>query len=1486
MRAREPVLRRIACLWALLISCSVFAQASNLELNDRELAWLEQHPVIRVHNEMEWPPHNFNVDGQPTGFSIDYMNLIAGAAGLIVEYISGPSWDEFKEMIQSDELDVMLNMSINYERQEYVIFTKPYSQMAVAVFVKDPALDIRSFNDLSELKVSATRGFSTEEYLATNHPDVELVLEDDLLGTLYAVLEGRADATMDDYSALNYLIQQRALPGLRLAYLSNDPEISERPAIGVRKDWPILRDILQKAIDSLDEAEVDELRKKWLGVEDRSASADAPAEFSRAEITKFTIIVMILLFGAVVTYLFVRLMRGQGEKKSVLILLIIMLLGSIGAELFVLKLYNDNNKLVAAAELNRFKSLQLMDLLRQTSDDLTKMARNYALTGEQRFENYFNQILSIRSGMAPRPLEYNRVYWDFVVASGRAPRESGDATSMLDLLEQQGFSGEELSRLRQAEKASSRLAIIEQQAMNAVKGVFRDDNGEFTIFGDTDQQLASELLYGEAYNRAKADIMRHIDEATSEVDRRTQRDLTELGLVGQELQMIAIPLAIISLIVVGVVLLLATLWMGSPSDKANEESASTAVSRRRTFAQVLLRSWPLFVAATIAAAFVAGLIWRNAMRLEADEYSSLQNQLTAVLTTTSSATDQWFREREQEVSIWARRLQDSGLIDRLQRELPAGAAGANTIHAAIRAVLQPVVVDKGYIGYIVLRRDGTVVASNRQLLVGTRIDSAVVVEFASSALLPPGFSSVVLPTIFERDSLSVNGGALMLFGAAAIEESREPEFVLAFIIDPDREFTAILQRGRVGESGESYAFNAAGQLISESRFDDDLRAIGLIESNERGILNIDIRDPGGNMGEGYQPGVEHSEHPLTKMAAAATAGVDGTDVLGYNDYRGVPVVGAWRWNAAIGYGITSEMDVSEATASIVQIRDQALTTIVVVLALLFGLTSLFVINRYRMGLAHMRVERASEQTNQILENATDGIFTIDDSQRVVRFNPEAERIWGYTAAEVLGNEMTMLIPEHARKGHLANVHRFRDADTSGVAMQDRGLKLFGLTKDGRTFPAEVGISKALTDGEIQYTAFVKDITEREKTAAELQAAYSIIKKHSDRMEQELSVGHDIQMSMVPLLFPAFPDRPEFGLHAVLKPAREVGGDFYDFFFVDDEHICLVVGDVSGKGVPAALFMAVTKTMIKSQAVEDPSPASIATRVNDELSADNPASMFVTLFIAIVNTRSGEFRYTNAGHNPPYILRSNGELECVNQRHGPIVGAVEGVAYREDRGSLAESDSLLIYTDGVTEAMNQADELYTENRLAALLTNRKESPEEITNRILGDVAQFAMGADQADDITILAYRSETAASVRDIETLSMSVAIDLKDIERVNSEFAEVATNRGISQGAIQKVSIVFDELLTNVISYGFDDDKKHEITIDVSYYSDHLLIVMSDDGIPFNPFDHVGTDTSLSLDERKAGGLGVLLVSEIMDECHYQRHMNKNSVTMTLKLHD
>jgi sigma-B regulation protein RsbU (phosphoserine phosphatase) len=210
----------------------------------------------------------------------------------------------------------------------------------------------------------------------------------------------------------------------------------------------------------------------------------------------------------------------------------------------------------------------------------------------------------------------------------------------------------------------------------------------------------------------------------------------------------------------------------------------------------------------------------------------------------------------------------------------------------------------------------------------------------------------------------------------------------------------------------------------------------------------------------------------------------------------------------------------------------------------------------------------------------------------------------------------------------------------------------------------------------------------------------------------------------------------------------VGGDFYDFFFIDEDHFCVLIGDVSGKGVPAALFMAVTKTLIKSRASEETSTASIISRVNDEVSSDNASSMFVTIFIAIINIRSGDVTYTNAGHNPPY-LKSEGELpERLDGRHGPVVGAMPDIEYREERRTLNAGDLLILYTDGITEAMNANLELFSEDRLVDLLGSTTiESAEDTMREAIRAVKIFEGETDQTDDITVLAFQFNGDAADR-------------------------------------------------------------------------------------------------------------------------------------------
>ena len=244
----------------------------------------------------------------------------------------------------------------------------------------------------------------------------------------------------------------------------------------------------------------------------------------------------------------------------------------------------------------------------------------------------------------------------------------------------------------------------------------------------------------------------------------------------------------------------------------------------------------------------------------------------------------------------------------------------------------------------------------------------------------------------------------------------------------------------------------------------------------------------------------------------------------------------------------------------------------------------------------------------------------------------------------------------------------------------------------------------------------------------------------ERIESELKIAHDIQMGIVPKIFPPFPDRSEFDIYAVLEPAREVGGDLYDFFFIDDDHLCFVIGDVSDKGVPASLFMAVAKTLIKTVAGEIKEPDKILDRVNKEISHDNDSCMFVTLFLGILDIRTGEVYYANGGHNPPLIMRKGKEAAFLGGATGTAAGIIEDVIYEKEKLILQPGDTIYMYTDGVTEAFNKSGELFSEERLKKEASlHQQDSIKDLVREMLGEIKSFSRGVPQSDDITILVLR---------------------------------------------------------------------------------------------------------------------------------------------------
>lgn len=258
-------------------------------------------------------------------------------------------------------------------------------------------------------------------------------------------------------------------------------------------------------------------------------------------------------------------------------------------------------------------------------------------------------------------------------------------------------------------------------------------------------------------------------------------------------------------------------------------------------------------------------------------------------------------------------------------------------------------------------------------------------------------------------------------------------------------------------------------------------------------------------------------------------------------------------------------------------------------------------------------------------------------------------------------------------------------------------------------------------------AFIIENLKREKA---VESAKHVI-------EGELKAAREIQMGILPKIFPPFPDRPEFDLYAVIEPAKEVGGDFYDFFFIDAERLCFVIGDVSGKGVPASLFMAVAKTLIKARAMNGLSPDRILTTVNDELSSDNPSAMFATVFCATLDIYTGKIVYANGGHNPPYIVASDGHISAIATEPGPIVGALDGVVYRAEESQLKPGDAMVLYTDGVSEAMDRSECFFSTGRIEEALPLISRQPvKEAVGTVMDRLTAFCDGAEQSDDITMM------------------------------------------------------------------------------------------------------------------------------------------------------
>lgn len=477
------------------------------------------------------------------------------------------------------------------------------------------------------------------------------------------------------------------------------------------------------------------------------------------------------------------------------------------------------------------------------------------------------------------------------------------------------------------------------------------------------------------------------------------------------------------------------------------------------------------------------------------------------------------------------------------------------------------------------------------------------------------------------------------------------------------------------------------------------------------------------------------------------------------------------------------------------------------------------------------------------------------------------------------------------------------------------------------------------------------------------------------LRQELDFARELQLSSLPQVFPPFPERDEFRIHASMVPAKEVGGDFYDFFFIDHHHLGFVIGDASGKGVPAAMFIAITRSLIKAVAPLSGSPGECLAFVNTMLAADNPQTLFATCFYAVLDVRTGEVAFCNAGHPPSLILRMDGTVEAIRDVSGVALGVMEDLDYETGTFHLSAGDTVLLYTDGVTEAQDISDALYEEIRLIEHVgTLAGQEPAGIIAAVERAVEGFVGEAPQFDDITMLSLRfdhvsgdageavpqhrlmltgfkpgTEPAAeaapmpvpppipapvvkpmlkpitvkltpsrpkpkpvklkpkpvpaaeplqaipaaeppgaepAIREaaspsVPGLTVVIANDLDELSRLATKVEAFVQENGLAERISFNLNLCLDELITNIVSYGYDDEDRHEIEVGLTLEDGTLICRIVDDAKQYDPFTEAPEpDLDAEVDERSIGGLGVFLVKEFMDRTEYRRDGGHNVVTL------
>ena len=388
---------------------------------------------------------------------------------------------------------------------------------------------------------------------------------------------------------------------------------------------------------------------------------------------------------------------------------------------------------------------------------------------------------------------------------------------------------------------------------------------------------------------------------------------------------------------------------------------------------------------------------------------------------------------------------------------------------------------------------------------------------------------------------------------------------------------------------------------------------------------------------------------------------------------------------------------------------------------------------------------------------------------------------------------------------------------------------------------------------------------------------------NERIKSELSIANNIQQSMMPKTHQPLPDRSDIDIYASLVPAKEVGGDLFDYYLYHNK-LCFIVGDVSGKGIPAALYMAMTMRVFRIACRHHINSAhEIAEAMGRTLAENNESNMFITAFIGVLDLETNKLGYCNAGHNQPLMVYPDGHCSLLQSESNIPLGILEHFDYEGDSMDFLVGTKMLVYTDGLTEAENPQKKQFGEEQLIHTVEDLTFlSSREIVTTLDSKVRHFANGAEQSDDLTILCISKQAPKR-------TLFITNEMSEVTKLKQFMEGAAREFGIPDDIQLSLNLAVEEAVVNVINYAYPKGTEGDIEInitnspipDLSESSTEVIFTIIDEGVPFDPTTHDEADTTSELEERQIGGLGIHLIRNIMDRVEYQRDGNSNKLTMT-----